>query len=113
MVMFYVVAGLVGLLGWATLAYMFFELWFTEDCKVDDRGYEFGDVKLLMVRPKAILVKSTDGATVSAGAERWIPVSQLHDDSEVWQESEVGETGKLVVSTWLARQEGWLDWEEY
>lgn len=37
------------------------------------------------------------------GDEVWIPQSQIHDDSEVY---EVGGEGKLVITTWLAEQKG-------
>ena len=34
----------------------------------------------------------------------WVPQSQIHDDSEVWQE---GDSGTLVVTRWIAEQKGW------
>jgi len=37
------------------------------------------------------------------GRERWIPLSQIDDDSEVWKE---GDEGKLVISMWFAEKEG-------
>jgi len=37
------------------------------------------------------------------GKEVWIPVSQIDDDSEVFEE---GHEGKLVVSQWIAEQKG-------
>ena len=33
--------------------------------------------------------------------------SQIDDDSEIWEDSEKGEEGKLVISEWLATQKGW------
>ena len=51
---------------------------------------------------KAILVEDEDGEEV------WIPNSQIDDDSEIWEDSEKGEEGKLVISEWLATQKGWL-----
>jgi len=50
----------------------------------------------------AILVEDEDGEEV------WIPNSQIDDDSEIWEDSEKGEEGKLVISEWLATQKGWL-----
>lgn len=44
-------------------------------------------------------------AIVIDGQEEWIPKSQIHDDSEVWQR---GQEGDLVVSEWMAKQKGWL-----
>jgi hypothetical protein len=51
---------------------------------------------------KAILVEDEDGNEV------WIPNSQIDDDSEIWEDSELKEEGKLVISEWLATQKGWL-----
>lgn len=51
---------------------------------------------------KAILVEDEDGNEV------WSPNSQIDDDSEIWEDSEKGEEGKLVISEWLATQKGWL-----
>lgn len=42
---------------------------------------------------------------VSDETERWIPKSQIHDNSEVWK---VGDQGDLVITEWLAEKEGWL-----
>lgn len=33
----------------------------------------------------------------------WIPISQITDDSEVWEE---GDEGDLVIKSWLARERG-------
>lgn len=38
-----------------------------------------------------------------AGFEEWVPRSQIHDDSEVWER---GHTGDLVVSGWWAQKNG-------
>lgn len=35
----------------------------------------------------------------------WIPRSQIHDDSEVYEQ---GHTGDVVVTTWWAEKEGLL-----
>jgi len=35
----------------------------------------------------------------------WIPQSQIHEDSEIWEK---GQEGDLVVTEWLAQQEGWI-----
>ena len=50
----------------------------------------------------AILVEDEDGEEV------WIPNSQIDDDSEIWEDSELKEEGKLVISEWLATKKGWL-----
>ena len=36
----------------------------------------------------------------------WIPASVVHDDSEIWKD---GQEGDLVVKTWFADKQGWLD----
>jgi hypothetical protein len=45
--------------------------------------------------PKAILCEVK-------GRELWIPQSQIHEDSEVYQD---GDEGTLVVSEWFAEKE--------
>ena len=55
--------------------------------------------------------RKTDAALLvedENGEEVWIPLSQIHDDSEIWDESKVGEAGKLVIPEWLATKKGWL-----
>lgn len=47
---------------------------------------------------KALLV-------VIAGEEHWMPRSQIHDDSEVWDDMNNDE-GKLVITQWIAEQKG-------
>jgi hypothetical protein len=49
--------------------------------------------------------KDTDAAILVEieGEEYWIPKSQIHDDSEVYQE---GTSGQLVISQWIAEQKG-------
>ena len=57
------------------------------------------------------VLRKTDAALLvedENGEEVWIPLSQIHDDSEIWDESKVGETGKLVIPEWLATKKGWL-----
>jgi hypothetical protein len=63
----------------------------------------FGIAVTLKAKSKAaLLVEDEDGEEV------WIPFSQIHADSEVWEDSEVGEEGKLVIPEWLATKKGWL-----
>ena len=38
-----------------------------------------------------------------SGRRAWLPKSQIHDNSEVYA---LGTSGKLVVSSWIAEQEG-------
>ena len=46
---------------------------------------------------KAILVE------VGLDKPVWIPHGHVDDDSEVWEK---GQTGKLVISEWIATQKG-------
>lgn len=57
--------------------------------------------------PLCRAVRSTPQALLArlpSGREKWVPVSQLHDDSEVYRAAtaEDREPGKLVVSSWWA-----------
>ena len=42
------------------------------------------------------------------GEEVWVPFGHIYGDSQLNEDSASGEEGELVVSTWLAEQEGWL-----
>lgn len=42
------------------------------------------------------------------GFEAWIPVSQIDDDSEVFEE---GTEGLLIIPQWLAVKKGFVDGE--
>lgn len=41
----------------------------------------------------------------SEDSPRWIPKSQIHDDSEVY-DNDKNSTGDLIVSRWYAEKEG-------
>lgn len=56
------------------------------------------DVLVKAETDKAILID--DGC----GLSEWIPKSQIHDDSGVWEKDQEGD---LVVKGWLAEQKGW------
>lgn len=66
----------------------------------DDENFSI-DVECTRETEKAILVIVSVGGTLD---EFWIPKSQIHDDSEVF---ELGGKGTLVVSRWIAEQKGW------
>lgn len=63
----------------------------------DDRAAYHDDVKCTHKTEKALLC-------VIDGEDIWIPKSQVHDLSEVY---DVGHEGTLVVSLWLAEQNSW------
>lgn len=52
-------------------------------------------------------LRGTDKALLCLidGEEVWIPTSQIHDNSEVY---EVGDDGVLVITHWLATQKGFV-----
>lgn len=65
-----------------------------------------------MAKPKHVarfagvtVVKETESALLCMinGEQHWIPKSQIHDDSEVYNDDTEGE---LVVSQWIAEQRG-------
>lgn len=66
----------------------------------DDKNVFIKNVECIRDTPRAILV-------VVNGEEHWIPQTQVHADSEVYSR---GDTGKLVMSKWIAAQRGlWED----
>jgi hypothetical protein len=50
---------------------------------------------------KALLIR------IGGEVEKWIPQSQIDDDSEVWKE---GDKGDLVIKAWFAEKEGLEEW---
>ena len=38
----------------------------------------------------------------------WFPDSQIDDDSEIYSGSSRGDTGKLIITEWIAKQKGIL-----
>jgi len=61
-------------------------------------GHELGVVKVIAKGPKALLAREEDGK------EEWWPFSQIHSDSEIWDDSKIGEEGKMIVTKWIAQQ---------
>ena len=62
----------------------------------------FEDCKCLHDSGKALLVTVPD-----LDEDVWIPQSQIHDDSEVF-DAEENSVGTLVVKRWFAEKEGWV-----
>jgi len=58
---------------------------------------------------EATVVRQANAAVLVdyEGEEQWIPYSQIHDDSELWEQSDEGETGMLAIPLWLAEKKGW------
>lgn len=58
---------------------------------------ELEDVVVLVETEAALLVRLEDGA------ETWIPLSHVDDDSPCYRK---GDTGTLIVSAWIAEKKG-------
>ena len=63
----------------------------------NNESYDLENASILRETEKAILVEC------DLASDLWIPKSQIHDDSEIW---EVGEYGTLLVNQWWADKEG-------
>jgi hypothetical protein len=62
----------------------------------DYEPVEFENVTVAQARDKALLCRID-------GKNHWIPTSQIHDDSEVY---EAGTEGTLIIPRWLAVKQG-------
>lgn len=68
----------------------------------DESGAAFEDVTVKHATAKALLCDID-------GEEYWVPLSVLHDDSEIYVDEEKelqGSPGKLVVKPWWAKEKG-------
>jgi hypothetical protein len=70
----------------------------------DEEGFTIENVRAIRGTDRALLVRGDFFDNYTGTGEQWIPKSQIHDDSEVY---EVDHEGKLVVKKWLAEKEGW------
>lgn len=59
-----------------------------------------GEVIVLGVSERAVLVSYEN-------EDAWIPLDQIGADSEINEDSGIGDIGKLVIPIWLTRKEGW------
>jgi hypothetical protein len=66
----------------------------------EEDTFEIEDCRCTAETDKAILVV---GDEVPDG-KVWVPKSQVHDDSEVFED---GTEGTLIVKAWFAEQRGW------
>jgi hypothetical protein len=62
----------------------------------EDSTAQFNDVQATRSTDKALLC-------IINGDEHWVPKSQIHDNSEVYEN---GHKGKLVVTAWWADKAG-------
>ena len=65
-----------------------------------DEGVSLGSARLIRSTAMAILVVLED----RKDQELWIPKSQIHDDSEVYDAE--NPSGELVVTSWFANKQG-------
>jgi hypothetical protein len=73
----------------------------------DDEGFDVGEVRCGYQTGASIKCRMLeDMPYMKKDDEFWVPISQIHDDSEVYQE---GDEGQLKVTTWLAKERGWED----
>jgi len=67
----------------------------------DDDDLWNGDCFVVKHRVNAMLVNHDN-------EEHWIPYSQIHDDSELYESTPINEDGNLVIPYWLAKKAGWV-----
>ena len=65
-----------------------------------------GHVAVLRTTPLAMQVLLTKASSVTKCREFWIPKSVIHDDSEVFRDTDID--GNLVVKTWWAEKNGFV-----
>lgn len=66
-----------------------------------DLGEDVGEVMVVHETEFALLCKNLDDGLVA-----WVPKSQVHEDSEVWEK---GQEGILIVKDWFAKK---IEWNE-
>lgn len=67
-------------------------------------GYDIEDCTCIRNTGKALLIKN-ENCEETSGEDFWVPLSQVTEDSEVYDE---GHEGTLSVTEWFAEKEGWL-----
>ena len=69
-----------------------------------DEGHVIEDVTCVGETAKAIQITTVDGP--DGQTMLWVPKSQIHDNSQVYKN---GQEGDICVSSWWARQKGFLE----
>lgn len=67
---------------------------------IKTNGVNLGQAQAIAGTEKALRVQLE-----SEDTPRWVPKSQIHDDSEIYDDKD-NATGDLVVSRWFAEKEG-------
>ncbi len=68
---------------------------------MEDEGVSLGNCTTRLVTARAVLVLTPDFG------EQWIPLSNLHDDSDIYGMSRKGDAGDVVIKSWFAEKKGW------
>ena len=66
---------------------------------MSDGIFDIPNTTIIKATVKAILIKSPE-----LKKEEWVPLSAIHDNSEIWKK---GETGTLLVKSWFAEKKVW------
>lgn len=66
-------------------------------------GVSLGEAELVLKTYQALLVRLFE----HGDEEVWVPLSQVHDDSELYDASGEEDTGKVVVTEWWAEKNGY------
>lgn len=74
---------------------------FRSDDRNSDPGHTVGEVTVITKSDRAILIRMPDND------EEWIPISQIHADSEINEDSERDTDGALIITSWLASKKDW------
>lgn len=65
-----------------------------------------GEWRCVQETPQSIRAERQDSEGYDPCQSLWIPQSQIHEDSEVYEK---GTEGSLIVTAWLAREREWCD----
>lgn len=66
------------------------------------------DAKVIAKTAGAVLVDQELINEIPEERDRWIPWSQVDDDSEIMEASRKGDEGDLVITNWIAEKKGLL-----
>ena len=74
-----------------------------------EETFDVEDCEVIRETEKGLLIKSKDfeGNLEKVGKdELWIPRSQICEGGDITEESEVGDSGSLIITGWLAAEKG-------
>ncbi len=70
--------------------------------KPGDEGFTVGDGRVAAGSDKALKIQFTDDDRPPL----WVPISVIHDDSEIFERTGENSEGTLIVKQWWAEKEG-------